>query len=915
MKKGSAGKITGIIVLGVVILIIGAIASLWVMFPPEKIKGMVIPQVEKVLGRNVTIGRAGLSLYPVLGITLAEVEIANTKRNGFSQKPFVSLERFLVQISLSSLLRGAPEITRVIIKKPQILLEIDSTGAFNFDDMAMMKKDTTVKGEKKGGGLPMLPVPISMKSFIIEEGAFTYIDQKGAQEFIIGSINQQVRFSIDKQLQDVSTYGDLVLSQVSVKTKEISKPLSNLTITLNHKIAADLVAGNATIEKVRLSFQKLYLNMTGTVHDLNNKPQLDLAITSDSISIKDLLAEVPVELAPVLAKLTAAGTAILDLRVKGILEDGKDLPIEGALALSNVLVKYTSLPKSINDLNAAIQFTSNSLDIKELKMKFGDNPISLRASVVNFQRPLLDLALQARVNLDDLKEMIDLPAGARLSGTIESDIVAKGEADPADPSKLDVKGKSDFKDVAVLWPPLVQPAVINGSFTLSSKAIGENLDVKIGQSSMNMTASVNNYLSLIFADSTRVLPRPVADFRITSPLLNVDEFMPQSAEKKDVPATQETAGHLPLIAPLPGIDMKGTITARKIIYQNIVMNNMNMRMTSINDIADIDIKTGFSGGTISENIHADLRNITNISFRNKLSVSNVEVNELLSSFGNFIEPSTALNKELRNLQNSLSGKINLVSDLTGNGGTADEITNSLRGDVSAKIANGKIANSLILKRLSGVMEKFLSIDDITFRDLSAQLHIANQRVSFESLRLQSNVAGDWDAKGDVGFDASLAVNVNTKLTRSVSERVLAVQGGLKSSGKNLLGGLLGGQLGAAASGLIDQVGIPTDKDGRITLKLALGGTASDPKASFVGFGEGSGAVSQPKQQPSVKEQVTEKVQDVLQQNKEAVQQKLNDERAKLQTEAQKTVQEQKQNLESEAKKQEELLKKKLKKLF
>lgn len=913
---GKKLKIVGITLGVILVLLIGAVATLWMMFPPEKLKTLIIPHVEKALGRKVELQKASLGFFPQLGVNLSGVEISNTERPGFSDAPFIKVDKLLIQISVISLITKQPEIGKIVLKQPKVILEIDSTGAFNYDDLAVMSKENesekqSEKNEpKKSGGMLVLPVPVTLKEFLIEDGGFTYIDKRSGQEFVVGDIDESIKFSIDKELKDVNTSGELVLSGVSVKTKEIQKPLKNLRVTFSHDIHADLVSGTAEIKKIRLSFQKVFLNLTGAVSNLNSIPQLDLTIDSDPIEIKDILAEIPVELVPDLAKLTASGTAELDLALKGALEPKGKLPLSGSLTLKEGMVKYTDLPKSINKINGAINFTDNSVDIKSLQLLFGSNPIALNGTVNDFAQPVVDLLVKANVDLGDLKQMITLPKGASLSGIVNADFAARGKVDPSDPSKLDIKGKADLKEVAALWPPLTKPVVVNGMFTLSSKAIGQNLAVKIGNSSMKMDAAVTNYLSLVFADSTRNVPRPSANFKITSPLLNFDEFLPPS--KETAPAQSSSSGKTetasgPLIAPLPGVDMKGSISASRIVYKDVEMKNMQMQVAVINDIADVDINTGFARGTITEKIHADLRNTKSVKINNKLSITNVEVNDLLSRFGNFIKPTTALNRELGNVQNNFYGSINLKSDLTTQGGTSEELSKSLTGEINAKLANGKISNSLILSRVSGILNKFIDVKDISFRNLKTTLRINNETVFFDEFDLQSDMAGDWKLRGSVGFDAGLDMFIDHRMTKSSSDKVLAVQ----NSSKSKLQGLLQGTKLSAASDLLDNVGIPSDNEGRITLKIAVGGTASDPKPSFTGFGEGSKSTSSNEQQQTPKAQVTQKVKDTVEKSKATVEKKVAEETKKLE-------QELKQKLPV-TKDQEEKLKKqateKLKKLF
>lgn len=919
MKKLSAVKVVGIIAVTVVILIIAGFAALWILIPPERAKELAVEQLGKTLGRDVRVEKAGISLFPVLGVSLKGMEVSNTTRPGFSSEAFVSVDRFLVQISFMSIIHRRPVIRKIIISKPAILIEVDSAGAFNFDDLAVMAKDSAATPEKKSeGGVPALPVPISLKKFVIEDGRFIFSDARAGQDVVVDDIDDRIDFTIDDKLKDVSTTGELSLAGVSVKTPELSKPLNNFTVTLQHDIGADLVEGNVDIAMLRLSFQKVFLNLAGNVTGLNGVPELDLAVTSDPILLQDLLKEIPVELAPVLGKLTAAGELLLGLELKGTLEKDVPFPVKGTVSIREGMVKYRDLPKSINKINAACAFTENSLAISSLKMYFGENPVALTATVNNFKEPEIDLKLRSRFNLEDAKDLAELPEGTSLSGHMDVDVRASGKADPAAPEKLDVRGKLDLKNVSVLWPPLVKPAVINGGFTLSSKAIGERLSVVIGRSNMQMNATVKDYLSMVFADSTKKMPRPQIDFSVTSAMLDIDEFMPPS-EEGNKEAKEKKTEDGPLIAPLPGVDTRGKISGKKVIYNGIPMRNVTITVNLINDIADLVINGGFAGGTIGEKIHADLRNPNNISFTNKMAVKNVEIADLITNFGGFIQPTNALNRELRNIQNSLTGKINFTSDLSGQGGTSEAIVNSLNGNITASVRKGTISNSLILKRLSGTVEKFVKLDDISFRNLSAALQIANSSVIFKDLKIVSNM-GDWSAGGSVGFDTRLDMLVNNRLTKQMSSKVLKVQSG----GKDILKGLVKGtRYAKAAGGLIDDVGIPTDKQGRVTLKLALTGTASDPKASFAGFGEGT--VKQ-KKDASVKQQAVKRLKDEVNKKKAEAQQKIAEERkkaealAKQKVEAQKrAAEEKKKELKTKKKSVEKNLKKnaknKLKKLF
>ena len=76
-----------------------------------------------------------------MGVNLGGLKISNTEREGFSDEPFVQVENLMIQIPLLTLIKKQPEISKILIKKPQIILEIDSSGHFNYDDLALIPKD------------------------------------------------------------------------------------------------------------------------------------------------------------------------------------------------------------------------------------------------------------------------------------------------------------------------------------------------------------------------------------------------------------------------------------------------------------------------------------------------------------------------------------------------------------------------------------------------------------------------------------------------------------------------------------------------------------------------------------------------------------------------------------------------------
>ncbi len=181
----------------------------------------------------------------------------------------------------------------------------------------------------------------------------------------------------------------------------------------------------------------------------------------------------------------------------------------------------------------------------------------------------------------------------------------------------------------------------------------------------------------------------------------------------------------------------------------------------------------------------------------------------------------------------------------------------------------------------GIVEKFVKINDLRFHDLHAVMHVENEIIHFNSFQILSDI-GDWDIKGTVGFNSSLGMDILNKLSKEKSI-VLSVQ----NAGKNLARGLLkAAKLSSLASAYVDNAGIPSDKDDRVTLKLYLGGTTSNPSASFKGFGKGKTKNDAPAES-SIRQPVAEQVKQNIGQGKEGVQDKVQEEKKILEQEGQR----------------------------
>ena len=87
---GKVGKILGGLIALVVIVVVGVNIAVRTYLTDERIKGLVVPQAEKALGRKVDIGEISVGLLK--GITIRDFSVK--ENNGTSN--FIKIDSFVV---------------------------------------------------------------------------------------------------------------------------------------------------------------------------------------------------------------------------------------------------------------------------------------------------------------------------------------------------------------------------------------------------------------------------------------------------------------------------------------------------------------------------------------------------------------------------------------------------------------------------------------------------------------------------------------------------------------------------------------------------------------------------------------------------------------------------------------------------
>ncbi len=117
------GAVVGTLVLAAILFV--------VFFPKDLAAREAERRIEAATGRDLTLGRIEISLWPALGFSADSASLSNP--DGFSaEHPFIAADRIVFAVALAPLLRGAIQVKQLIFEGAQIRLEAKEDGAANW---------------------------------------------------------------------------------------------------------------------------------------------------------------------------------------------------------------------------------------------------------------------------------------------------------------------------------------------------------------------------------------------------------------------------------------------------------------------------------------------------------------------------------------------------------------------------------------------------------------------------------------------------------------------------------------------------------------------------------------------------------------------------------------------------------------
>jgi hypothetical protein len=653
-------------------------------------------------------------------------------------------------------------------------------------------------------------------------------------------------------------YGvDLKVMEGMFKYPDLPEAARNINVDMSvDSKDGELANTNVEVRQFHLDLGKNPIDAKVVIKGLETM-QVDGNVKAN-VDLAEMTKVFPVE------DMTLRGLLKVDANAKGTYSETSMPVIDADLNLTNGYVKSKEFPAPIQSLNMVtnIRNTTGNTDdtrinIERFNMNLDGEPLEGRMLVQGIDQPAFDGRIKGILDLTKLTKIFPLE-NMTLSGRINADVTAKGKMSDIEDEKynnITANGTMAVSNLNFVSSDLPQGMKIDkANATFNNERINlQNMSGYLGKSDIQANGSISNYIGYALADNQSLR----GTFNISSNRFDVNEWM---VDEDTGAPVDETASEGVVEVPA-NLDVALNIDAKQVLYDNLKLSNVSGQVQVKDKIARLNNVTfNTLGGTFATSGSYNTQSLQQPLFDMKLDIQNLGFKEAFNAF-NTVQAFAPIAKVL---EGKFSTNFAFAGEL---GQDMVPVFQTLDGKGVIKVLRAAVRDVPIVEKISS-LTNFEELRSFVIENKMIDAQIVDGKLIVQPFKMDvgnigMSVGGSTSSNGSIDYITALDVPTG-KVGRELNTR---------------LSSLLGtGSLAASE---------------RVTLKLNVGGTYSDPRVSLA---EGS-----------VKEKAADVVQSVVKNKLDEAKQQVDQRKQQLQDSVQNELARQRQEVERKA--QQELEKK------
>jgi hypothetical protein len=397
---------------------------------PYLFKGKIIQivrtRISKDLNARVNLGDADISWFrhfPRLTVGLVNPQIIGVGE--FDGDTLIAARNVDIVFYATSFVFGdSLRVHSLHFEEPRLYALIHGNGHANWDI-------TQAAGEINTA--PAKPFKLALQRYSIHNGYVRFEDERTNRLVELQHLDQEGK-------------GDFDAAQFPLKTKTEIEAMSfsegsGIPIRLTAKtsiemtLRVDQTSNTWSFNTDRVKLNELKLHTDGFFQWINDSTyDMNIRFHTPSSAFKDILSM----LSPVYRKsfesIKSSGLIVFNGFIKGKY-DAKQRPAYHVnLDIENGFFQYPDLPMPVQNINLAFHLDNpdgiadhSLLNIRKGHLEINNEPLDFHLLVKNpSTKPVIDLALEGKLDLANISKLMKFESGTRLSGMIHADLYAKG---------------------------------------------------------------------------------------------------------------------------------------------------------------------------------------------------------------------------------------------------------------------------------------------------------------------------------------------------------------------------------------------------------------------------------------------------------------------------------------------------------
>ncbi|SIN93019.1 AsmA family protein [Salinivibrio sp. ES.052] len=379
-------KKIALILTALVVVIIGALATLIATINPNQFKPLLVEQVEKQTGYDLVIGGdIEWQLWPSLGVSIADVAIKN--RPAFDEPDLMRLSQAQLSVDVLPLMSQTLQVGEIVLQDPHIFIQTLVNGDSNLVPVRQEpvqaapeqpSSPASASSDSKGQSAAWT---VSLQGLRVTNASVVIKDDQAATQTALRDVNIEVGnlktdvwtpFSMSlRGEQNAATFGAQGQGELKLAADPMLSELRELAFTVSAQQGESVLnEANITLDRFSLGqATTLGFNVNAQTADMmvetSGKAQVTVAETQDKVTVQglDMLTQLSGDALPnqsLSQELAADIVFDVSQQTLDITEMTSRLNTDDVVMKGKVAIKLTEIPKIRFALN------TNRIDLDAL---------------------------------------------------------------------------------------------------------------------------------------------------------------------------------------------------------------------------------------------------------------------------------------------------------------------------------------------------------------------------------------------------------------------------------------------------------------------------------------------------------------------------------------------------------------------